>query len=250
MQVQVDESSGGRVASLVVGGVERLLTRPETDGAPMAWGSYPMVPWAGRVRRGRFAFEGRTYELPLGMAPHAIHGTVYDQPWVVDVVSGEAALLRCDLGPAWPWAGMVEHSVALTDDSLVCRLTVRSAGEPFPAQVGWHPWFTDAGRPPELAIAFEAMHQRDDDFIATALLVEARPHPWDDCFVGVEQPVRVRYRDGVELALTSDCSHWVVYEPEHALCVEPQSGPPDGFALAPLVVTPDEPLTRTLTIRW
>jgi galactose mutarotase-like enzyme len=36
--------------------------------------------------------------------------------------------------------------------------------------------------------------------------------------------------------------------PKHALCVEPQSGPPDGFTLAPLVVTPASPLRRTMKL--
>jgi aldose 1-epimerase len=42
----------------------------------------------------------------------------------------------------------------------------------------------------------------------------------------------------------------VFTEPEHAICVEPQSGPPDAFNLDDPVVTPDAPLVVHLTVRW
>ncbi len=248
--VSVDEKVGGRLASLMVGGVERLLTRERTDGDVLQWGAYPMVPWAGRVRRGRFAFGGRAFELPLRMAPHAIHGTVLDRPWTVESVSPVSVTLRIDLGPDWPWPGHVEHEVSLVgDDAVSCRLAVHAHDTPFPAQVGWHPWFADGDQPPTLVFSAATMYERDADYIASGRLVEPSPHPWDDCFTGVAAPPRVRYRDGVELELTSDCDHWVVFEPAHALCVEPQSGPPDAFTLAPVTVRPGQPLERRLTLR-
>jgi galactose mutarotase-like enzyme len=43
----------------------------------------------------------------------------------------------------------------------------------------------------------------------------------------------------------------VVYtEPETALCVEPQSGPPDALSLAPHIVTPGTPLVAHATFDW
>ena len=49
----------------------------------------------------------------------------------------------------------------------------------------------------------------------TASSASARPHAWCG-------------RSGSRSRLTSTCDHWVVYtEPEHAICVEPQSGPPE-----------------------
>jgi len=50
-----------------------LLHDPEFR-SPLAWGSYPMVPWAGRIRHGRFRFDGEEYELPINFGAHAIHG--------------------------------------------------------------------------------------------------------------------------------------------------------------------------------
>ena len=74
---------GGRVGSLVIGGHELLVTGHED---PMRWGSYPMAPFAGRIRDGRFSFRGRRPPAARwAMPPHAIHGVVYDRPWrIVD----------------------------------------------------------------------------------------------------------------------------------------------------------------------
>jgi galactose mutarotase-like enzyme len=37
-------------------------------------------------------------------------------------------------------------------------------------------------------------------------------------------------------------------EPAHALCVEPQSGPPDGFTIEPLVLAAAATMRRTMRI--
>jgi aldose 1-epimerase len=94
------------------------------------------------------------------------------------------------------------------------------------------------------------MYERDRSGIPTGRTVAPGARPWDDCFAGVVDPPAVRYSDGLELLLSSDCDHWVVYEPEHALCVEPQSGPPNGFTLLPHLVEPGRPLSRTFVIAW
>jgi galactose mutarotase-like enzyme len=39
-------------------------------------------------------------------------------------------------------------------------------------------------------------------------------------------------------------------EPEHAICVEPQSHPPDAFNLGPEVARPGAPVVVTATWSW
>lgn len=245
--VLVDESCGARMASFVTGGSERLVAR-KSD--PLAWGSYPMAPWAGRVRNGRFGWDGRTIRLPRRLPPHAIHGTVLDQQWSIDASSRTEVRLHTTLGPDWPWTARVEHIVTLESGAVRCRLEISTPEKPFPAQVGWHPWFTDDGHPPSLSFRAQAMYRRDRAGLPTGEMVHPGPHPWDDCFVGVADAPIISWRDGLSLMVSSDCDHWVVYEPEHALCVEPQSGPPDGFTLLPRIVEVDRPLSRTMVWAW
>ena len=92
----VDPETGGRLAELRVG--ERQLFIGPNDGAkPMNWGSYPMAPFAGRVREGRFEFDGHEYQLELNHPPHAIHGAVFTRPWSVSDVGETFVAMTCAL---------------------------------------------------------------------------------------------------------------------------------------------------------
>jgi aldose 1-epimerase len=251
----VDEQRGGRLASLVVRRQERLVAAGGHDPHPLLWGSYPMVPYVGRVREGHFRHDGVDYQLPLRLPPHASHGTVLDVAWTVESTSRNTARLNCGLGPSWPWPARVTQEISLHADrrkagAVRCWMSVEAFDASFPAQVGWHPWFADGGAPPALAFSPTVMYERDESGISTGNTVLPKQRPWDDCFAGVEDSPVLRYRDGVELVLSSDCDHWVVYEPGHALCVEPMSGPPNGLSLLPQVVEPGRPLSRTFVIAW
>ena len=91
---------GGKIASLRVAGRE-LLAAPGGRDAPRAGGSFLLVPWAGRIRRGRCTFDGVEHRVPVNLGAHAIHGTVLDRPWEVI----DASPLRCELDDRWPFAG-------------------------------------------------------------------------------------------------------------------------------------------------
>jgi len=114
---RLDPQAAGRLASLVVGDAERLVTGSKQDD-PMVWGCYPMAPWAGRLRRGRLHFEGRTYPLPIDAEPHAIHGTVYRRGRVVD----EEGSMATGLGADRPFAGHARQRITLEPGRLRCGL--------------------------------------------------------------------------------------------------------------------------------
>lgn len=253
-RLEVDSAAGGRMASLIVDGSD-LLAR--TGSGALYWGCYPMVPFPGRIRDGTFQFDGRRIELPRNLPPHAIHGTVMDRPWTVV----DDGTLSIDLGPTWPFAGRVTQRFALGNDELRVSLTLE-ADEPMPGAVGWHPWFPrrltgSASRPaapsPPAVLGFDAaqMFVRDASGIPTGELVEPTARPWDDCFTGLRSAPTLTWPGVLSLEMTSSCDYWVVYdEPADTICVEPQSSPPDFVHLDPVVVTPGQPLTATMTWRW
>lgn len=243
----VDLVAGGRVASLVVDGHELLKTAG--DG-PITWGSFPMVPFAGRVRDATLVFDGVTFSLPATLPPHAIHGTVLDRPWAV---VGESTIAT-ELGPDWPFGGRAVQSFELGADHLTCRIELH-ADEPMPASIGWHPYFlrrpTGVEAPVELHFDAGSMLVRDAAGIATDETVEPGPRPWDDCFLELRRPPVLRWPGFLELTVESDCPAWVVYTaPEDAICVEPQTAPPNAVNTHPTVVLPGEPLIAEMTWRW
>ena len=240
-------ADGGRIGSLVVGGHELLVTG---DPDRLRWGSYPMAPFAGRIRHGRFAFRGAEHRLPLEMPPHAIHGVVWDRPWRVD----DPTTLAIDLDDRWPFRGRVVQRFALDEEALRVELTLEAA-EAMPATIGWHPWFRRFLVPgdPSVTVDLDAdeMLVRDGEGIPSGERVAPPPGPWDDAFTGVHGEPTLTWPGRLRLRLSSTCAWWIVYtEPERAVCVEPQSGPPDAVNGSPEIVEPGAPLVHTMRWRW
>ena len=96
------------------------------------------------------------------------------------------------------------------------------------------------------------MYARDEDGIPTGELAPIGPHPWDDCFTKLgDRPAVLRWPGAISVTLETSCPCVVVFdEPEQAICVEPQSHPPDAFNLGPTVVRPGEPLVATASWSW
>lgn len=253
----LDPDAGGRLAQLTVDGLDLLVERQDS---PTQWGCFPMAPWAGRIRNGRFTWEGTEHQLPQNKAPHAIHGVTYDRPWTVVQATEAAATLRIDLDDRWPLGGWVLQTFALEHDRLHLRLEVHAGDHPMPASCGWHPWFRRRlARGGELELDFQAgmMWHKDDEGIPSGAVTSPTPPPWDDCFTDMVDPPELRWPGALQLDIESHCTDWVIYtEPDHALCVEPQTGPPDALNLDPAEAAPgtdggsDHPVIATATFRW
>lgn len=262
--VTVHPAAGGRIGQIDVAGQPILVDVPDITGGeahPMLWGAFPMAPWVGRIRQGRFRFDGIDRQLPINHhdAPgperaHAIHGLVFDRN-VASVTADEgefgqiapATSWRGTIDLDWEFGGTVTQVVAAFDDRVVSTLHVESTNGSFPVEIGWHPWFR---KPDRLDFSPTAMYERDEFGLPTGELVEPSSGPWDDCFVNTE-PVVLHYDRPIAPTVTvrSGCDHWVIYDqPDDATCVEPQSGPPDAFNLGPHVAGPD--LVRTMIISW
>jgi aldose 1-epimerase len=194
------------------------------------------------------------------MPPHAIHGTVFDRPW--DIVDDRT--ITTELGPSWPFAGRAVQHFELDAGRFTSRLELH-ADEPMPASIGWHPWFRrepppapgwgvtgPAPGPLELDFEARAMYYRDPSGIATTRLVAPPPAgPWDDCFIDLARPPVLRWPGYLELTIESDCPTWVVYTvPVDALCVEPQSAPPDALNTGATIVEPGRPLIAEMVWTW
>ncbi|MBH5336160.1 aldose 1-epimerase [Streptomyces pactum] len=248
-ELTVLPESGCRIGSLRIGGTEVLR-----QGA--GFGSFPMVPWCGRVELGRFRDGADVHQLPVNAPPHAIHGTGRDTAWRTARTDGTSAAFTYDLAAPWPWPGRVTQIFDLAPDGLTISMGIETIGDSFPAQIGWHPWFLrNLGRGGEdVKIHFDAAWQeeRGADHLPTGNRVPPRQGPWDDCFGmpdGVD--VTLTWPGELELKVTSRCEWVVIYDEQpEAVCVEPQTGPPNGLNTLPRLVTPIEPLEAATSWRW
>jgi galactose mutarotase-like enzyme len=263
VRLTVDPLQGARMASLRIGAREVLVTE---GWGPIRWGSYPMAPFAGRIRDGRFTFRGRDVQLPLNLPPDAIHGTVFERPWEVVSATEDHVVLMTDLGPAWPFPGTVTQSIGLGPDGLDATLRLE-AEEAMPAALGWHPWFrrylddapgaVTTSAEVDLVVEAERMFERGPDGLPTGALVPPGRPPWDDAFIGLRASPIVRWPGAVEITISSPADVWVVYdEAVEGICVEPQTAPPDAINLAaatgkePDVADADTPMMTSMAWRW
>jgi aldose 1-epimerase len=99
--------------------------------------------------------------------------------------------------------------------------------------------------------AADEMLVRDAEGLPTGERVAPPPGPWDDAFTGIHGDPALTWPGTLRLTLSSTCPWWVVYTaPPNAVCVEPQSGPPDAVNATPEVVEPGRPLTHTMRWGW
>jgi len=246
LSVEIAPAAGGRIAQITRDDLEWLVGYSAANPASIDWGSFPMLPWAGRIRRGSFDFDGNRYQLSPNLGAHAIHGIAFGLPWHVDTHSPSHVELSLQLpeGEHWPFGGIARQRIAIARDTLRLALSVTAQARAMPVVIGWHPWLR---KPDRMGFAPSQCYPRDAEGIATLPLVKPPPRPWDDCFIN-RRPVIVQ-RGGQTLRLRSDCTHWVMYdEPEDATCIEPQSGPPDAFNLEPSVLAPGA--TRAAWYLW
>ncbi|MDG4863137.1 aldose 1-epimerase [Streptomyces sp. T-3] len=248
-ELTIQGGNGCRIGSLRIGGKEVLRQGDH-------YGSFPMVPWCGRTENGVFRNGAVEHRLPVNSPPHAIHGTVRDQPWRRATLGGGEATFMYDLKEPWPYEGRVTQVFELAEDRLTVRMGIETYADSFPAQAGWHPWFlrtlSEGGQEVQLAFDAEWQEERGDNHLPTGKRIAPRPGPWDDCF-GMPDGVDVTLTWPGELELkVASREPWVVIydEQPEAVCVEPQSGPPNGLNTLPRLVTPIEPLEVAMTWTW
>ncbi len=252
--VAVRPGEGGRVAQITADGVPVLVGPGEGLPDPtdvLSWGSYPMVPWCGRIRRGRFTFDGVEYQLPINFETHSIHGVGCRSEWtVVERRADQVRLeLRLPTDETWPFGGIARQTISVSDASVQLELSVTALDRAMPASIGWHPWFR---KPTSFDFRPSAMYRRDDEWITLDELVPVPDPPFDDCFVNGD-PVRLTIEGGdggsVDLVLTSECTDWVVFTMRpNGTCVEPQTAPPDSFNIRPNRLEPGDTLTAHFAI--
>jgi aldose 1-epimerase len=265
---------GGGVARLTWRGMEIFrpaTARSLTANDALGLGSFPLVPFAGRISEGRFRLAGREVRLPPNLPGEtdAIHGQGWRNAWQVAArEQATAALVFDHPAGAWPWDYRAKQTFTLTSNALVQRLSVTNTSlDPMPAGLGVHPYFP-----------------RDDETRLRAevggVIVSARDPPaplppaWDwrgeglvtefvdNQFVGWTGAARIVWpRRNLTVAITCDPAtpYLVIYAPggrDH-LCVEPVShrldavnrspgGSDDGMAL----LEPGQTSSMTVTFTW
>jgi aldose 1-epimerase len=242
----IDPDDGGRVASLVIAGRERLRVTPQTGMVEpaLSWGSFLMAPFVGRLFEGALAWNDHVIAVPRNHGRHAIHGSVFDVPWRVIAQTANTVALVCEMDRArWPFRGRVFQRISLGPGVLALEATIE-ADEPMPAALGWHPWFARGDGAVRVGVAADRVLQLTEDLIPTGELeaVDARTdlrdtpaigsRKIDDVYTSVASPAELCWPDlRLEIEFGPSVGSVVVYNHPEAICVEPITAWPDAIRL-------------------
>jgi aldose 1-epimerase len=273
--MRVDPADGGRIVSLVIAGVERILpkARARTHEPALYWGCYPMVPWAGRLANGRIPTKDGEVRLEPNLPPSAIHGLGFDKSWEIVERSESAVAMTCELrGLGWPFGGRARQTLRLAARGLELELEVGGYKRAGPAGLGWHPWFTrPAMGDVELCLDASEVLVVDADLVPTGELRPVSPtedlrscpplgdRRLDHAYVRTKSPAIVRWPDlDLRIQYDTSLSTVVVHTPTEGFCVEPQTMWPNAPLLAAAgvrgtglrMLEPGESLSATEAWAW
>ena len=268
-QIGLLPETGGAVAfgRIRYGGTWVDVMRPTDPANYGTWrqtSSYILIPWSNRIRDGKFAFRGETYQLNVNWADGtAIHGDTQHRAW--QVVIAEDDYLRLAFNSAdvddmnFPFQFTAEMEYRAYDDTFETTLFLKNTDtRAFPAGMGHHPFFLRApGGDANLAQLQIPAHKNyvleemmptsgkpvpivpELDFREMRSLSTVN-HLIDDLLTDRDnhQPARILYPAwNVELEMHSDriFKHYVLYVPQEAerpyFALEPVTNANDGFNL-------------------
>jgi aldose 1-epimerase len=125
---------------------------PEELEASRGARSYIMAPFANRIQKGEYIFEGELFKLqPIPPRKEVIHGFTSFEKFEIKNVTAQNNFISVDLftdkirpgkNPGYPFFINLNASFKLEENKLTVKITAVNAGkEPAPFGTGWHPYF-------------------------------------------------------------------------------------------------------------
>jgi aldose 1-epimerase len=208
---------------------------------------FPLVPYGGRLRNGRFEFQNRLYQFPLNALPerHSSHGEGWSRPWRLSHLDRRRAIMSLEADELAPFQYHCTQSVSVAGDRVSIELSARNlSAQRIPMGFGLHPYFanrSDARIKAEVPTLWRWDHEM--------MPVSMEPNPDAARFsLGhriSELPVTAEYADWdggatiewptmglrVELQTHPPLKHVVIWMPAgtNFFCFEPVSHATDGL---------------------
>jgi aldose 1-epimerase len=245
LRLSICPALGGAITRLTFDGIDLLRPWDGSDSVRRT-GCFVLAPFSNRVGEGGFEYEGERYSLRNLSPDHPlpIHGVAWKRSWTLTAQSEIELALRLIHQPEgddtwdWPFAFELEHELRLDEQGVELSLNLRNTDtRSMPVGLGWHPYFV---RHDDCVLQFAAQSVwLNDERNLPAELVRV-PAQWDfrqpqrldelgldNCFVGWDGQVRISWPgQGIELAMTSEVRHLVVFTPPAEMgffAVEPVS---------------------------
>ncbi len=149
LQLEIIPEIGGSIARFdhVAHGQCQPILRPAAAGTVDVLGmaSFPLVPYANRIRGGSFVCDGRTVNLSPNMAgdPSPLHGQGWLHAWKLDIATETRARLTfVHEADEWPWRYEAWQDFRLDATGLDLILGCRNLSDArMPCGLAQHPYF-------------------------------------------------------------------------------------------------------------
>jgi aldose 1-epimerase len=242
-RVVIEPQIGGSIAGYTVRGRDVLRPAPTNAASPLEMSCFPLVPFANRIARGTFRWQGRSIVLRpnFGDESHPLHGQGWQSAWrVAEKNTAHAVLIYDHEAGEWPWAYRAELNFSLGAAGLHAVLLLTNRGtDPMPASIGFHPYFPKHRRS-GLTAAVDGMWLADKTLIpatrgapildfAKGAALDAAPQI-DNCFTGWTGCAVIDQTD-LQIVLKADARFLHIFVPVGGdyFCAEPVTAMPDAF---------------------
>ena len=230
-----DAAIGGRAISWKFQGIELLGAAGE---APVEFGFYPMLPWAGRLAGNSISVNGELIQQEINHQGWAIHGLSFDKPltrWHIKENENSTTFTGEQSIPDWIVPLAVAFTWEIRSDSIETIIEGTPTGsESAKVVLGWHPWFHKSlgvGLPAKLKID-NAKLLIKLDALPTGELADfnATQGPFDDALIVPDKTVILEWPKALQLRVTNSHEWFVIYTGNSDfLCIEPQTGAPNSL---------------------
>lgn len=264
MTAKIAPGAGANLFSLIYDGHELLYAPADLNLLPgYRYGTPVLYPAPNRVAKGRFTFEGRTFDWGVNEKDRFLHALVRSVPWEYEEPSagtGKAeALTYIDFTPGselhdkFGFDHRLNLRFRLTADGLEIEYeVVNRDSRTIPYGFALHPYFTFLGDRGQVYLCVPARHHMEAvDLMPTGKLVPLDGSPYDlrtptpvkdlvldEVYHGMDplKPAWLEYRKtGIKVTLEAsrEFTHMVVYaQPQNDfVCVENQTCSTDAHNL-------------------
>lgn len=232
-------SLGAHVDRLTFSGLAAI--KESNDGHMTHGGIAPLIPYANRLKDGKYVWGDKTLNFPTGSDGNSIHGSGKDRPWKVIEQNAKSVNLGLSLyEPGYPFKVFAEMQFTLNATGFSHNIHFSNPGEvDAPLAPGFHPYFMTGShwevtfqRAPEKVIKMDKYFPSGNFVQFHRKLQKSSNHTYDDCF---------KYRGTVEIGgddldftlTSSEANYIMVYDGEFSqncsVAVEPMSSGINAF---------------------
>lgn len=216
----------------------RDVMKISTDGVETHGGCAHLIPFANRVRNGKFSFLGKEYFLRDDSPPNAIHGFIRRLNFDVRARGNTAECTTTLKGDGFPWVYAIGIRYTITQEGISIDYEVTNMSQAHgPLMIGAHPYFLFNGKWEAASRGFHELVCTDGYFptgrmLDSVNLLKPREGGYDTPYL-VEGTLSLDLGD-IRLELGNrGMPYFMFYDGKYSggksIAVEPMTGAPDCF---------------------